>query len=330
LVTLDDRLEAFAHATRLTTTEASRLVLSTHADRYPPISESLKVAPGKKPSRTPIDAWVFSTFTRYCPACLAGDDSVIQRRHGGPWKAEWRLPVIFTCPIHRTFLRHTCSSCTRSAHVFDNVGCKLLPLMRISGLHPAQCRNPKKEPTPNRLTLCGARLDTALPPNQLVPPALLRLQDQIRAQLEETSDASAARRYFTALRALSALLAASWPQGREFTTRTTTENMTHYIEDRRKQTAARLDHRGQRASFLNWDHPPPSAAATAALLHAADQVLALGRTDFRNMLRGLAALVPEKNSGQWGHVWRHVERHGSAGICFEISRAFKQRRSSRG
>ncbi len=59
--------------------------------------------------------WVFTSATRYCPQCLAGDGSRIQQQHGGAWQKAWRLPVVFACPAHRQLLEHLCPSCRQPA-----------------------------------------------------------------------------------------------------------------------------------------------------------------------------------------------------------------------
>ncbi|MDT0544898.1 MULTISPECIES: TniQ family protein [Streptomyces] len=131
------RSKRFAPSTRLTTDEAAALTLEPHGERFPSVTESLRVQTQHRFTWTRIDPWALSTFTRYCPKCLAGDGSVIQQRHGGPWNAaEWRLAVSFICRDHRTFLRHLCPICRRPAHKFDaQAGSKLPPLMQFKGFH---------------------------------------------------------------------------------------------------------------------------------------------------------------------------------------------------
>ncbi|MFD9574129.1 TniQ family protein [Streptomyces sp. NPDC059982] len=41
--------------------------------------------------------WVSTTFSRYCPDCLADTADI----PGGPvWQGSWRLPHIFICSRH--------------------------------------------------------------------------------------------------------------------------------------------------------------------------------------------------------------------------------------
>ncbi|WP_424886720.1 TniQ family protein [Streptomyces sp. XH2] len=312
LLTFDDHLEAFAHATRLTRAEASRLTLSTYATHFPPVAGSLTPRPGLKATQTTVDAWVLTHYTRYCPRCLAGDGTLIQQRHGGPWKTEWRLPVIFMCSRHRTFLHHLCPACACPAHAFHIGGSKVLPLIRLAGLHPAQCRNPLNEALPNRLSLCGHRLDdpnraASLPP---VSPALTRLQEQILLRLEATAQASEARRYFTDLRVLTTIVTATWPQARDLARDAVPETVDEYLSEQQHQARTRPRGRG-RIPFTTFDHPPRSALATATLLHAADQLLTLPGPEFRQRLHTMLATAPPHPGGQWGQAWRHLHQHGS-------------------
>ncbi|MFI5987785.1 TniQ family protein, partial [Streptomyces sp. NPDC051555] len=88
LVTLGSKINLFAHSTQLTTEEAAALTLEPYGERFPPVTESLHIQTHHRFTWARIDPWVLSTFTRYCPQCLAGDGSAIQQRHGGPWKTE--------------------------------------------------------------------------------------------------------------------------------------------------------------------------------------------------------------------------------------------------
>src|SRR5215469_3724260 len=87
----------FAQATRMSAEVASSLVLVSWADRYPPVARYL----AKQEPRATNDGWLFATGHRYCPDCLAGDGSPVQRQYGGAWKKIWHLPIAFACPQHR-------------------------------------------------------------------------------------------------------------------------------------------------------------------------------------------------------------------------------------
>ncbi|MGK5543315.1 TniQ family protein [Streptomyces sp. URMC 127] len=326
LLTLDARLAVFAHATRLTTTEAAQLTLDSYVSCFPPVAESLKTKPGVAATRAPVDAWVLSHYTRYCPRCLAGNGTLIQQRHGGPWKAEWRLPVIFTCPEHDTFLHHLCPACARPAHAFHIGGSKLMPLIRLPGLHPAQCRNPHNDALPNRLSFCDARLDTPTlsagrPP---VSPPLAGLQERIRHQLSPAGNPAESRRYFTGLRVLTSILAATWPLGREFALAAAPESVDQDLAERRHQAAIRPPGARGRVPFTTWDHPPRSALATATLLHAADQILALNQTELRHALHMMLRSAPTMDSGRWGRSWHHLAHYGAPALNREITGALRK------
>ncbi|MFE2874508.1 TniQ family protein [Streptomyces roseus] len=304
LVTLGSRLKLFAHTTRLTADEAAALTLEPHGERFPPVTESLRIQTQHRFTWARIDPWVLSTFTRYCPKCLAGDGSVIQKRHGGPWKAEWRLAVSFICREHRTFLRHLCPTCRRPAHKFDaQAGSKLLPLMQFKELHPAQCRNPAQDQDVLD-PICGARLDTppASPRLPAASPALLHLQDRIGALLDGAGSPQTAREYFTDLRILSAIILATWPLAREFNPAPLTKAVEHHLTMHRREIDALPGERRQRT----WDRPPEPAIASAALLHTADQILALDQHDRDEALRSMLRSGPDPDSGKWGRTDLHL------------------------
>ena len=96
--------DTFALATRLTPAEVDGLCLDSLRDRYP-LPRSVWDSRWSV-SSIRSDRWVFAPATRYCPQCLAGDDTPVQREHGGPWRKTWHLPVVFACIDHRRLLEH--------------------------------------------------------------------------------------------------------------------------------------------------------------------------------------------------------------------------------
>src|ERR1039457_5862221 len=94
MMRLDEaRADAFCRITRLTAAEASQLSMSSMSGRYPwaaPQATADQWGP-----RALASPWVFTSATRYCPQCLAGDGSPIQLQH--------RL------------LEHVCPSCRQPA-----------------------------------------------------------------------------------------------------------------------------------------------------------------------------------------------------------------------
>jgi hypothetical protein len=108
---------AFAHATRLTAAETDNLFLSALGDRYPAAQPSR--GPNRWGSTTYFDRWLFTRSTRYCPACLTGEDTELGRALGGAWRRTWRLPVVFACTEHRRYLDHQCPACRQLAATPD-------------------------------------------------------------------------------------------------------------------------------------------------------------------------------------------------------------------
>ena len=76
---------SFARATRLTAAEIAGLCMSSMSGRYP------QAAPVIITGRPVTSPWVFTSATRYCPQCLAGDNgspsssstAAPGARHGG-------------------------------------------------------------------------------------------------------------------------------------------------------------------------------------------------------------------------------------------------------
>jgi hypothetical protein len=276
LVTLPaEAITAFAQAARLTVAEVTDLTLASLAARYPPLDASLVRHRRQRRTGPPLrDPWV---FTRYCADCLRGDDSLIQRRHGGAWSKYWRLPVVFACPTHQRLLEHAFPACgvlalTRPANL-----ARPLPMAGHRVTHPAACRNP--DPTRPAVP-CGYRLDHPTASGDGIPrpqpdQRLLRLQEQLLCLLDG-DDATAhvfgqpttASRYFVDLRIIAGLLHAGWPAARDLV-----DPVDATVVDRHIATVhARLPG-GGRYPMQPHDTPPPDAATTAAVLACADRIL---------------------------------------------------------
>jgi hypothetical protein len=74
----------FARTTRLAAAEAAGLCISSMSGRYPHAEPVITTSQqGRRPVASP---WVFTTATRYCPHCLAGDGSPIQDQYDGAWR----------------------------------------------------------------------------------------------------------------------------------------------------------------------------------------------------------------------------------------------------
>ena len=86
----------FTRMTRLTSAQAAQLGMGTWQERYPPVIASPE---SKARGARRLDGrQILAPATRYCPECLAGDGSAIQKSFGGPWLKTWHLPVVFACP----------------------------------------------------------------------------------------------------------------------------------------------------------------------------------------------------------------------------------------
>lgn len=290
------RMNDFRTATRLTEAEAAALTLLPLAPRYPPIVHSLDVVRTGK--RIPALDWLFPAAARYCPDCLAGDGTLLQSDHGGPWKTDWRLPVIFACSHHQRFLEHACPECRQSIAGRPGV---LIPRPTIAGLHPAQCRAPLAHGTSRaRLAaqLCRARLDRPQPePGGPLPGELAALQMKITAMLSPDTPAVTASEYFTDLQMISGLVMITWPKARLSAQGVDTHRTDQVL-------AARQDP----SHSIHVSTPPQDARACASILLAADAILAA--VDLR---AGLDPLAPVENRTRSGIA---PKRHRSWDTAF--------------
>ncbi len=266
---------SFARATMLTGTETAGLCMSSMSGRYPwaaPTITSDQWGP-----RSLASPWVFTSATRYCPQCLAGDGSYVQQQYGGAWRKTWRLPVVLACPLHRKLLEHLCPCCGQPAmSVPPRAPAWLIPRARDRGLHPAQCRaalRPQgagRHPRP-----CGARLDSPAPAaeDSPVPENLLTLQDRLLQLLRPEGPATVtsvgqpatAAQYFADLRIVCSLINGAWPQSRDLITG---PGMADCLD----QYITSMSGAGIRRHTL-CDAPPPDARPGAALITAAARIL---------------------------------------------------------
>lgn len=287
---LDIGIQRFAHATRLSVTEASSLTVTSWADRYPPLSRS-RTRPGH-----PIDSWAFSTGHRYCPDCLTGDGSALHQQYGGPWKKTWHLPITFACPRHQQFLRQGCPQAhPGSQAIWRPPAWLLIAFPSASGLHPAQCRQPLSPGRPRHA--CGIRLDEPaedrLPrPGQDIPDA----QQALLALLSPQYPAQDAARAFTDLQVITALLCGSWPHGQDLMDTRLAAAVTGHVRQLSTEFPPALDRQ------------PDTILATAGLLTAAAAVR--NSTDLQDTL---ARHAQHPNRGISTQAWtRILTRHQSA------------------
>ncbi|MGH3287169.1 MAG: TniQ family protein [Streptosporangiaceae bacterium] len=284
---------AFARAARLDPGEVTALTLAGLAGRYPPAGLSY-LGRQRQPGGIFIkETWILSRFTRYCPQCLAGDpDSPVQQQLGGAWSRLWRLPVTFACPRHQRLLEHACPACGQPAHLRATHGGglpSLIPLPAHAAVHPAACRHPHLTGSAarrDRLRPCGHLLSGARPVPWAEPPGglsqALRTQEHLLRLLDPHGPAVTASggepatpaQYFTDLRILSCLITASWPAARDLAAPWQAALVSRHADAARRQASATAEGRAQHRQIIYYDTPPLEAAACAALLTLAANVLA--------------------------------------------------------
>ena len=249
--------------------------MSSMSGRYPWAAP--QVTAGQWGPRALASPWVFTSATRYCPQCLAGDGSRIQQQHGGAWQKAWRLPVVFACPAHRQLLEHLCPSCRQPAmSAGPGAPALLIPRAGDGGLHPAQCRAAlRPQDASQRARPCGARLDAPARPGEDSPASddLLALQGRLLQLLSPGGPAAAMSvgqpgapaQYFADLRLVCSLINGAWPHSRNLLTGPgTAENLGQYIASAGGAATRR---------HTLCDTPPLDARPGAALITAATRIL---------------------------------------------------------
>ncbi|MFE1956553.1 TniQ family protein [Streptomyces sp. NPDC059479] len=283
----EDLAADFATATRLTPGEVAALTLTCWNGRYPPVT---RVSQPFTARRRPVDGWLFRRAARYCPQCLAGDGSLLQKRHGGPWKKFWRLPVVFACPDHRIYLQYLCPGCVQPVNSGEQG--RLVARVGDAGLHPAQCRNSlRPHDRPRRSDpACGTRLDQPTPSPRQLSPQMLALQQRILTMLDPAQRADAAALYFNDLRMLTSLACVTWPAVRPTGSGVPTEAADQHLE---RQATVASNRRYHYLTAL-----PAETDATAVLLHAAHVLL-----DSADLRTALAPLIARDRSESGSTSW---------------------------
>ena len=290
--------DTFATLTALSGAEVTALTL-----------QALTLQPPSSPGRAARgggllwqDRWLLTEFTRYCPDCLAGDGSVIQQRHGGPWRTLWRLGLVFACPVHARLLEHRCPGCGLPVQRRDNSG-HVLGLSSITGMHPACCRNTIRQGRHlgRAEQPCGHRLDTTGPPLVSARADHIALATRIQSAfiLAATADPTdptvlAQTGYLRDLRVLSCMISASWPAARDLAPTPADAIWIDQHVDLLTRHTAGLHAQGRRVMpAIIHDRPPEHAQAAAALLSIADT---LARSDdpiwLRQHLRRIMLTAP--------------------------------------
>lgn len=199
---LHAELGEFAKLARLTLAEARALTVIGWKERYEPINTALVLRSPGRESRAGMYNWMYAGTARHCPTCLAGDSSAIQNAYGGAWRRIWRLPIAFACIEHELFLAEGCGS----EHARRLGMLLLIPGASISDMHPAQCRLPRPGEHGRGSTPCGARLDDAGTATIRPGQRHLDIQRKILDHLGPDTTPAQARRFFTDLRLIAALL----------------------------------------------------------------------------------------------------------------------------
>ncbi|MFE7369535.1 TniQ family protein [Streptomyces anulatus] len=306
-----DILTNFARITKLPEPDVDRLTLRPLAFHYPPVTDGL-TRPGLPTQLRPrgyFPPWILSASTRYCPRCLAGDGSEIQRRHGGPWKLNWRLAATFLCPEHRLFLQDTCPACQQPAHSKGSGVLRLVTSTHKGGLHPAQCRNFRPETESN--AVCGVRMDSSEHISHTVAPSphMIELQQRILHMIERSDDPSRSSATFSELHVLTAIIQASWPAAAAVTSeRNLAIALDEHLTAQRQRGTSSLNPR-QKSNI--WASPPLSAPATGGLIDIAFRLLELPPSALHQAIVALAGHIPAPSSNGWGNTVQELRRNTS-------------------
>ncbi|MFH9349709.1 TniQ family protein [Kitasatospora sp. NPDC017646] len=268
-------LESFARCTRLTDSEAEALTLRRFVGRYPDVTEAVVRPGGALHPSGKARKWLFLTSTRYCPHCLAGDGSDIQRRYGGAWKLEWHLGMVFACLEHNTLLEELCPSCQQPAHSRGdwNATRTLLPAQWLPNLHPAQCRTGNRNP--KEYVPCGQRLD--LPGRRKkrpLEPQFAAVQRNILDFLAPGHDPMTASAALFDLKVMAAVVCATWPQAATLAAFKLPRYLNAYLAQPNSTSK----------SPTRWETVPLNSAFTAAVLSLADTILSQPRSVLQQTL----------------------------------------------
>jgi hypothetical protein len=317
----------FANATRLSASEVAGLCLDRLRGRYPPLDLDYQVITVRHRQARGIPGmarWVFIRSTRYCPQCLGGDGSSIQRAHGGAWQQLWRLPLVFVCTTHQRLLAHECPACHQPVHSHRG-STALLPRLQDPSLHSSQCRTTVGSGHWRALSACGARLDVTAPStasaHQTDPwlARLLTVQRKFLGLLRPDGPSHAVSaghsvtpaQFFIDLRLLVGLLRVAWSEARELAEpRALADAVENDPEEQRQQAGHRQQGRGPDSSA--YSAPPLNAGVCGSLLALADQLLAVDDPlTVRERLHPLVAAAITSETG--GHLFK-AQAHCSDGL----------------
>lgn len=284
----DHHLSDFAATTRLSEREVAGLCISSLA-----IFEGAPWPRGYRAGAAVLghafhNRWLFSARPRYCPPCLAGDETPIQTQLGGPWKKHWYLPAVFACLTHQRLLHHACPADDDHRFLGDALMRVMIGKVNDAAAHPTQCRQTtrKLRTRSNQHETCGASL--ADPPAEQQPGDMLRellhLQRDLLADIDtpgripSVADIPVANswEYFNDLGIVSALVLLSWPEARPLCL---SPELAQEIETEsrlRLLIANDPDHHWRTSLVTSpWTAAPLQARTSAAIFAVARKILTL-------------------------------------------------------
>jgi len=305
----------FARATRLTSLEVAGLCLDSLRDRYPPLDLDYPAEANfvRRSKKLPgARGWLRTNSSPYCPDCLAGDGSPIQDAHGGSWRKQWRLSLVFACPIHQRLLRTRCPRCHTEA--LRRSRGMLLPGGKIIS-HPARCRSAGTPSGAGSPSACAHRLDDPAGLADEPGPETLRylvdfqrraLRNMRLDQPDTPPDSRGLGQYFYDLFLIMGLIRASWPVAAQLALpQTDRDAITTHVEHQQRQIAQRRED-GKRAwDLTRHDGPPDDPHTCAHLLALADHLRPDGGTAPGGKLDVLISAVIGRRS--W---FRHLQVAG--------------------
>ncbi|MGW3214149.1 hypothetical protein C6W96_01475 [Streptomyces sp. CS149] len=321
LVRLDaDQAQQIATVCRLETTEVHGLTLAGQAPGYSPLG-AVYLGQRQSPMDMANSGWVFTTFSRYCPDCLADTADF----PGGPvWQGSWRLPHIFVCSRHNRHFSWRCLAC--GAPAFSNGyradgrwrPSQLVPGLRLR-LHPAQCRH---RPAGGWETACGAHLDHSpaafTPPTTAAAHAQRRLATATAAgpegDIKSLGQPASPEQFFNDVRTTVLAICSTWPAAAEvFPAFEHLDAIAAHCQALRRSPTERL--RGQSDGWLarSIDHPPADSRQCAALMSLVVQVL--DDPDGSAALTRLLSRLPPGRSGRLRTLTPHCSPAMSAAIA---------------
>jgi hypothetical protein len=321
-------INGFAAVTKLTPSEVERLGFADLTGRYSPLNPGYLGRRRRRDRLASTEPWIFGRWSRYCPTCLAGDGSAIQREHGGAWQRLWRLPPVFACTDHQRLLETRCPICDQPAASLHPGKTSMVGCPRVEDLHPAQCRNRVTATRTARVsTACGARLDSGRGPTttSAVDPALLgnlltfqhrilRLLDPaLTADTSSAGQPTTADRHFTDLRLIANLICLTWPAAQSLAfSAPQAAAIDGHVDERRHAIRHADRHHTKTQQHTIYDKPPTDSLACGSLLALADHLLNPDDTGITD--RRLGQLIGGKPTANWAAHFLRNRNYCSPGL----------------